>query len=65
MAIKETNLVNQTRAFQELVMFMEYKIRNEFKSFSLFAICGSERTKFMVDIYFESAFSNLSLNEKI
>ena len=46
-------------------MFMEYKIQDEFKSFSLFALCGSERTKFMVDIYFESAFNNLNLNEKI
>ena len=46
-------------------MFMEYKIRDEFKSFSLFALCGSERTKFMVDIYFENAFNNLSLTEKV
>ena len=46
---KETSLINQTRVFQELVMFMEHKIRNHFKSFSLFNLCGAERSKFMVD----------------
>ena len=62
---KESNLINQTRVFQELVMFMEHKIRNHFKSFSLFNLCGAERSKFMVDPYLEKAFADLSIEEQI
>lgn len=57
--------MSPTRAFQELAMFMEHVIRKYFKSFSLFALCGAERSKFMVDAYFEGAFINLTITEQI
>lgn len=50
--LKTNNLFNQTRVFQELIMFMDYKIRSEVKTFTLLSLCGSERSKFMVDIFF-------------
>ena len=52
MKSKEKSLESQTRAFEEHTLFMERKIKNHFTSFSIFAICGSERNKFMVDSYF-------------
>jgi uncharacterized protein (DUF1778 family) len=29
------------------------------------SICGSERNKFMIDSYFESAYNTLALHEKV
>ncbi len=46
-------------------MFMDYKIRNQLKTFTLMSLCNGERTKFMVDIFFENAFSNMSLQEQV
>jgi len=46
-------------------MFMDYKIRKEFTSFTLLSICGSERNKFMVSTQFENSFSQLDLQEKL
>lgn len=46
-------------------MFMEHKIRDHFKSFSLFNLCGAERNKFMVDPHLEKAFADLSVEEQI
>jgi hypothetical protein len=43
-------------------MFMDYKIRNQLKTFTLMSICGGEKTKFMVDNYFQNAFNALSLS---
>jgi hypothetical protein len=44
---------------------MDYKIRSELKTFTLLSLCGSERSKFMIDVYLEKAFNNLSLIEKV
>lgn len=63
--LRQNNLFNQTRVFQELLMFMDYKIRKEVKSFTILSICGGERNKFMVDIYLEHAFTELILEEKV
>lgn len=46
-------------------MFMDYKIRNQLKTFTLMSICGGEKTKFMVDNYFQNAFNALSLSEQV
>lgn len=50
-----------TLVFQELIMFMDYKIRSQIKTFTLMSLCNGEKTKFMVDNYFQNAFSSLTL----
>ena len=35
---------------------MEYKIRKEMKSFTIFNICGGDRNNFFVDAGFQRAF---------
>lgn len=37
---KNNELFSQTRVFQELIMFMDYKIRNQIKTFTLMSLCN-------------------------
>jgi hypothetical protein len=46
-------------------MFMDYTTRKEVKTFSIFSLCGGERSKFMVDLYFQNAFNDLTAQEKV
>lgn len=53
------------RSFQELIFFMDYKIRKDIKSFTLLSICGGDRNNFVVDPNFQRAFNTLTLAEKV
>lgn len=63
--MKTNQLINQTRVFQELLMFMDHRIRNQLKTFTLMSLCSGEKTKFMVDTHFENAYNNLALHEQV
>lgn len=62
---RQNCLFNQTQAFEELLMFMDHRIRKEFSSFTFLSLCGSERNKFMVSAEFENSFEQLNLEEKL
>lgn len=63
--VKKRDLPVTPRSLQEYLQYMDYKIRKEFKSFTLMSLCGgAERGGFIVEKNFERAFATMSLNQK-